>query len=86
MSTHLLLASSAASIGKGYPFRKMRRIFCWEKSQTLLCSLTQYPVRKAAFVALCPSLYTTLHFAILPKFRESFLKKFFIPLDSNVTL
>ena len=31
MSTHLPLASSAASIGKGYPFRKMRRIFsCWE--------------------------------------------------------
>jgi len=29
---------------------------------------TIYPVRKAAFVALCPSLYTTPHFAILPKF------------------
>ena len=28
-------------------------------SQTLVCPLTQYPVRQAASVALCLSLYTT---------------------------
>ena len=65
MSTHLPLATSAASIGKGYPFRKnprfdaMRRtgIFsCWEFPKPLCVLLFNIPSGKRHL------LHFTLHY------------------------
>ena len=46
-------------------------------SQTLLLPLTQYPVRQTAFVALCPSLYTTRRLSFLPNGLGKGLQSFF---------
>ncbi len=73
MSTHLPLASSAASIGKGYPFRKMRRIFsCWEFPKPVYFLSLNIPSDKRLL----------LHFALHYIQRHTFdfakdLRKFF---------
>ena len=55
MSTHLPLASSAASIGKGYPFRKMRRIFsCWEFPKPLCVLSLNIPSGKRLLLHFAP--------------------------------
>ena len=62
MSTHLPLASSVASIGKGYPFRKMRRIFsCWDSPKTFACSSATTTVATPHLGNSCP------HFLSRPK-------------------
>ena len=55
MSTHLPLASSAAGIGKGYPFRKMRRIFsCWENPKPFCVLSLNIPSEKRLLLHFVP--------------------------------
>ena len=55
VSTHLPLASSAASIGKGYPFRKMRRIFsCWENPKPFCVLSLNIPSEKRLLLHFVP--------------------------------
>ena len=86
MSTHLPLASSAASIGKGYPFRKnprfdaMRRtgIFsCWEFPKPLRVLSLNIPSCKRLLLHFAPHYIQRRTFDFAKRFREGFAKFFY---------
>ena len=78
MSTHLPLASSAASIGKGYPFRKMRRIFsCWEFPKPLCVLSLNIPFEKRLLLHFAPRYIQRSTFDFAKDLRKVFEKTIF---------
>ena len=79
MSTHLPLASSAASIGKGYPFRKMRRIFsCWENPKPFCVLSLNIPSEKRLLLHFAPHYIQRRTFDFAKDLRKFFEKTIFI--------
>ena len=86
MSTHLPLASSAASIGKGYPFRKNPRFDAIRRTGISLVESFPNPFTSShsisrptnGFCCTLPlTIYNTQTFIFAKRFRERFAKFFY---------
>ena len=83
MSTHLPLATSAASIGKGYPFRKMRRIFsCWENPKPFCVLSFNIPSERQLLLHFSPHYIQHCTFDFAKATRKIFEKLLFFFLYS----
>jgi len=85
MSTHLPLATSAASIGKGYPFRKIPVLTLCVGRGFSLVGIVPNPFvfshsisrLKDSFCCTFPLTIYNTALSILPKRREKFLKNYY---------